>query len=139
MLFRSAFLRGCRACIGALFEAGKKVLERNHSGVGEHEGWVILRHERRRSHGLMFILFEEIEKGRPYLADAVHFVTPVVSIVIVGEPTRQCLPRKKAWERLARDGPIRASPTIRAQGPALLSKGSEVSLKAFSVREEKST
>ncbi len=77
-----AFLRGCCACIGALFEAGKKVLERNHSGVGEHEGWVILRHERRRSHDLVVILFEEIEKGRPDLADAVHFVAPVVSILI---------------------------------------------------------
>ena len=77
-----AFLCGCRARIGALFEAGKKVLELNHSGVGEHEGWVILRHERRRSHDLVFILFEEIEKGRPDLADAVHFVTPVVSILI---------------------------------------------------------
>ena len=106
-----AFLRGCRAGIGALFEAGKKVLELNHSGVGEHKGWVILRYERRRSHDLVFILFEEIEKGRPDLADAVHFVTPAVPILIARAtvPTMQ-----KATERLAGDAPIRASPTIRA-------------------------
>jgi hypothetical protein len=82
-----AFLRGCCTRIGALFEAGKKVLELNHSGVGEHEGWVILRHERRRSHDLVSLLFEKIEKRRPDLADAVHFVTPVVSILIDGERT----------------------------------------------------
>ena len=73
-----AFLRGCRARIGGLFDAGEKVLELNHSGGGEHEGWVISRHERRRSHYFVFIFFEEIEKGRPDLADAVHIVTLVL-------------------------------------------------------------
>jgi hypothetical protein len=58
--------------------------------------------------------------------------------LIVGD-ARQCLPPKNGGERVVRDEPIRAHPTKRVQAPPLLSKGNEVSLKAFSVREEKST
>ena len=45
-----AFLRGGRARIGALFEAGEDVLELHHAGIGEHQGRIVARHERRRRH-----------------------------------------------------------------------------------------
>ena len=42
-----AFLRGHRALIGALLEAGEDILELHHAGIGEHQGRVVARHERR--------------------------------------------------------------------------------------------
>jgi hypothetical protein len=85
----------------------------------------------------MFILFEKIEKGRPDLADAVHFVTPAVSILIVGEPAAVPVTQKGNGAPAT----SQSAPSLRlgAQAPALLSLGNEVSLKAFSVRVEKST
>ena len=55
---------------------------------------------------------------------------------------RMTLSKKSAtsWDHaLDREESIRAKPAIRAQAPALLPKGNKVSLKAFSVRDEKST
>ena len=41
-----AFLRGCSAGVGALFNAGEDILELDHPGVGEHQGGIVPRHER---------------------------------------------------------------------------------------------
>ncbi len=67
-----AFLRARGAHIGALFEAGEDVLELHHAGVGEHQGRVVARNERRRGHDLMAMLPEKIEKARANFVDAVH-------------------------------------------------------------------
>ena len=75
-----AFLGGRGARIGALFHAGKDILELHHSGIGEHERRVIVRHEGGGSHDLVSILLEEIEKGRPDLTHTVHFVISLASV-----------------------------------------------------------
>ena len=46
-----AFLRGHGARIGTLLEAGEDVLELHHAGIGEHQGRIVARHQRRRGHG----------------------------------------------------------------------------------------
>ena len=69
-----AFLGGCGARIGALFNAGKNILELDHARIGEHEGGVIARHQRRRGDALMAVGLEEIEKGRPDFVNAAHLV-----------------------------------------------------------------
>src|ERR1043165_1353673 len=48
-----ALLRRHCALIRTLFEAGEDVLELHHAGVGEHQGRVVARHQRRRRHDLM--------------------------------------------------------------------------------------
>ena len=48
-----AFLRGGRAAVGALFHAGKGVLELHHAGIGKHQRGVIARHQRRGRHHLV--------------------------------------------------------------------------------------
>ena len=42
-----AFLRGGGALVGPLLDAGEHVLELHHAGVGEHQGRVVVRHQRR--------------------------------------------------------------------------------------------
>ena len=54
-----AFLRGGGALIGPLLDAGKDVLELHHAGIGEHQGRVVARHERRRRHDLVAVLRED--------------------------------------------------------------------------------
>ena len=41
-----AFLRRGRARIGSLLDAGEHILELHHTGIGEHQGRIIARHER---------------------------------------------------------------------------------------------
>ena len=67
-----AFLRGHGALIGPLLQAGEDVLELHHAGIGEHQGRVVARHERRRRHGLVAGLGEIVEKARPDVVDAAH-------------------------------------------------------------------
>ena len=67
-----AFLRGRRARIGALFQAGEDVLELHHAGIGEHQGRVVARHERRRRHDLVPVAREIAEEARPDIVDAAH-------------------------------------------------------------------
>ena len=67
-----AFLRGDRALVGPLLQAGEDVLELHHAGVGEHQGRVVARHERRRRHDLVAGLGEIVEKARPDVVDAAH-------------------------------------------------------------------
>ncbi len=67
-----AFLRGGGALVGALLEARKRVLELHHAGIGEHQGRVVARHERRGGDDLMTVRLEVIQKSRPDLVDAAH-------------------------------------------------------------------
>ena len=67
-----AFLRGDRALVGALLDAGEHVLELHHAGVGEHQGRVVARHERRRRHDLVAGLREIVEEALPDVVDAAH-------------------------------------------------------------------
>ena len=67
-----AFLRGGGARIGPLFDAGEDVLELHHAGIGEHQGRVVARHERRRRHDFVPVAREKAEEGRPDLVDAAH-------------------------------------------------------------------
>ncbi len=67
-----AFLRGGGPLIGPLFDAGEDVLELHHAGIGEHQGRIVARHERRRRHDLVAVLRKEIQKFRPDLVDAAH-------------------------------------------------------------------
>ena len=50
-----AFLRGGGALIGPLLDAGEDVLELHHAGIGEHQGRVVARHQRRRRHDLVAV------------------------------------------------------------------------------------
>ena len=45
-----AFLRRGGADIGPLFRAGEDVLELHHAGIGEEQGGVVARHQRRGRH-----------------------------------------------------------------------------------------
>ncbi len=67
-----AFLRGGGAHIGALLDAGEDVLELHHAGIGEHQGRVVARHQRRRRHDLVAVVGEEFEECRPDLVNAAH-------------------------------------------------------------------
>ena len=49
--------------VGPRFEAGEDVLERHHAGVDEHQGRVVVRHQRRRRHPRVAVLLEIIEEG----------------------------------------------------------------------------
>ncbi len=57
-----ALLRGGRRRIGPGFESGEDVLERHHPGVDEHQGRIVMRHERRRGYDLVPIRPEIVEK-----------------------------------------------------------------------------
>ena len=67
-----AFLRSGGALVGALLDTGEDVLELHHAGIGEHQGRVVARHERRRRHDLVAVLRKEIQEFRPDLVDAAH-------------------------------------------------------------------
>ena len=67
-----AFLRRGRAHVGALFQAGEDVLELHHAGIGEHQGRVVARHERRGRHDLVPLARKKVEEARPDIVDAAH-------------------------------------------------------------------
>ena len=69
-----AFLRRDGAHIGALLQAGEHVLELHHAGIGEHQGRVVARHERRRRHDLVAVPGKVVEEGRPDFVDAAHSI-----------------------------------------------------------------
>ena len=71
-----AFLRRDGARIGALFQAGEDVLELHHPGIGEHQGRVVARDERRRGHDLVAVLGKIVEEARPDIVDAAHDAPP---------------------------------------------------------------
>ena len=70
-----AFLRAHRARVRALLQPGEHILELHHAGIGEHQGGVIARHQRRGRHDLMVVAGEEIEKAFADIVDAAHFET----------------------------------------------------------------
>jgi len=67
-----AFLRRGGGDIGPRLEAGEHVLERHHAGVDEHQGRIVLRHERRRAHDLMPRAPEIIEEGAADVVGRCH-------------------------------------------------------------------
>ena len=71
-----AFLRRGGARIGPLLEAGEDVLELHHAGIGEHQGRVVARHQRRGRHDLVAVGLEVVQKGRPDVVDAAHEASP---------------------------------------------------------------
>ena len=71
-----AFLCRGGARVRALFEAGEDVLELHHAGIGEHQGRVVARHQRRGRHDLVALPREVAEKARPDFVDAAHASWP---------------------------------------------------------------
>ena len=70
-----AFLRGRRPVVGPLLGAGEHVLELHHAGIGEQQGRVVVRHERRRAHHLMAVAAEILEEGGADLVRGRHVST----------------------------------------------------------------
>src|SRR5262249_40046834 len=75
----------------------------DHSGIGEHQRWVVLRHERRRGHDLVAIFLEEIEKRRPDFADAAHLVILAILTSRIWRRRRR-LPRAGSCSAAGRRG-----------------------------------
>ena len=71
-----ALLRRCGPDIGPLLQAGEDVLELHHAGIGEHQGRVVARHERRRGHDFVAVPGKIVEEARPDLVDAAHDSPP---------------------------------------------------------------
>src|SRR5207302_6478408 len=67
-----AFLCGDGARIGTLLEPGEDILELHHARVGEHQGRIVARHERRGRHDGVPVARKKIEKARSDLVDAAH-------------------------------------------------------------------
>ena len=60
-----ATLRRHRAGVRTLVLAGEHILELHHARVGEQQGRVVMRHQRRRRHDFMLVRREIAEEGRP--------------------------------------------------------------------------
>jgi hypothetical protein len=58
-----AFLRCGGALIGQRFRSGEDILELHHTGVGEQQGGIVARHQRRRADDFMAVTGKEIEEG----------------------------------------------------------------------------
>jgi len=58
-----ALLAGSGGRIGSRLEAGEDVLERHHPGIDEHQGRIVMRHQRRRRHDLVLVPRKIVEKG----------------------------------------------------------------------------
>ena len=67
-----AFLRRHRARIGPLFEPGKDILELHHAGIGEHQGRVVARHERRGRHDFVPFAREVAQECGADIVNACH-------------------------------------------------------------------
>ncbi len=66
------FLRSHGAAVWALFQPREDVLELHHPRIGEHQGRIIARDERRGRHDLMAMALEVIEKSRSNFVNADH-------------------------------------------------------------------
>ena len=87
-----AFLRGGGAHIGALFQPGEDVLELHHAGIGEHQGGVVARHQRRGRHDVVTVRREIVEEGRSDFVDAAHVDPLFIRFApICGAKRRFCL------------------------------------------------
>ncbi len=67
------FLRAHGARIRPFLQTGEDILELHHAGIGEHQGGIIARHQRRGRHDLMVVAGEEIEETFADIVDAAHF------------------------------------------------------------------
>src|SRR5262249_44736933 len=102
-----------------LLQARENVLELHHPRIGEHQGWVIARHQRGRWDHLVIIAREEIEETFSDIVDAAHFRTVRASFACArpfSEPV-SCAP----------DGNVNSRPAYCFQG--LFSGGGGVSLR----------
>ncbi len=84
-----AFLRRDRARIGTLFEAGEDILELHHAGIGEHQGRIVTRHERRGRHDFVPLVGEKLEESRADIVDACH------GGQLSSQPVRACPERRR--------------------------------------------
>ena len=69
-----AFLRADSAGVWTLFLAGEDVLELHHPGIGEHQGGIVARHQRRAFDDLVATTVEIIEEGGADVVAAGHDV-----------------------------------------------------------------
>jgi hypothetical protein len=67
-----AFLRGGGPAVGPTLLAGEDVLELHHSRVGEQQGRVVARHERRAFHHGVAVAGETVEEGGADVVAAGH-------------------------------------------------------------------
>src|SRR5450631_3393593 len=73
-----AFLRRGGALIGAFLDPGKDVLELHHAGIGEHQGRIVARHQRRRRHDRVAVLLKIVQERRSDFVNAAH-VRPIAN------------------------------------------------------------
>jgi hypothetical protein len=88
-----AFLRGSGLVVVALFEAEEDVLELVHPGVGEEQGGIAMRDERRAAHAAVVFAFKEAQKS---FADV---VAGPKSLVFVAASHVNSLSSCKEWIR----------------------------------------
>ena len=67
-----AFLRRRRSAVGTFLLPGEDVLELHHAGVGEHQGGVVARHERRACHRRVPVAGEIVQEGGADVVAAGH-------------------------------------------------------------------
>src|SRR5262249_33958058 len=72
----------------AFLQAREDVLELHHPGIGEHQGRIVARHERRGRHDLMTVGRKVIEKSRSDVVDAAHEILLSLHLPGGGGPTR---------------------------------------------------
>src|SRR5262249_25016402 len=64
--------------------------ELHHAGIGEHQGRIVDRHERRGRHDLVAVAGKVVEEARPDLVDAAHSrmtsTAPQPARAMIGEP-----------------------------------------------------
>src|SRR5579862_2823444 len=75
-----AFLRSRGPSVVALFQSEKDVLELVHAGIGEQQGGVVLRHERRGMHLAVPLLNEKVQKLTANFGASQHADTPILEI-----------------------------------------------------------
>ncbi|EBA08975.1 hypothetical protein SSE37_04995 [Sagittula stellata E-37] len=75
-----AFLRGRRAVVVALLDAGEAVLELHHPRVDEHKRRIVARHERAGRDDLVPLLLEVVQKCGTDVVQACHVSGPLCGL-----------------------------------------------------------
>ena len=95
-----AFLRGGGALVRPLLDPGEDVLELHHAGIGEHQGRIVARHQRRRRHDGVPVGRKIIQKRRPDLVNAAH-VSPIspsrLAAATLPPESRRSAFRRRGW------------------------------------------
>src|SRR5690606_34908521 len=73
----NALLSAGRAHIRSLLHPSEPVLERHHTGAGEHQGRIVARHKRAGGHDLMAVGRKIVKESGPNLVYAAHPTLPV--------------------------------------------------------------